>query len=719
MKKVFPILALSGMILFNAGCQKDEYSFNDLELGLSNNFMKTYITVIFEDASTGEMVTPAGVDKIAVAFAGSDQSLTMTPGGKRKNQFSTATGTIEFNLDPYAKVPSIDQPVQLVLQAVCPGYLPATRQIRITNEGKHRIYVTMVKTDDLPGGVTSVKVDDFAGATSGKINSSVEQPIGTNGAKIELAEGVVLRTAAGTPLEGPLSLEARLYDTRVVNSCDLFPGGINGNFKQADGTVEDVFMVPGAWIDIEIKDKQGNVASQVGSGLIGLTLPVNPQMYNPLAQRTIEAGDRLKLISFDPENGRWQSEGEATYDTASLKVGLQHLSTWGLGLTAKPSNVQINIRSTDYDALLLTYNFSLSEADFKIEITTPADRGIDPIVVFTSNEGNSQASTTLPEGTYSVALNFRNPWTKSIFTLPQPKTIKITGSETTQVDFNLAVVDEFTILHGLLSYTLASDNKSVYGENVTFRFRESGSTQWRMITTGTGGWMTILMSAGNYESQVSKDGKWEPETPKVVEVDGKKHLFTITRTGGVEPLKSGDPISVSLPVLTSEEMVAQAKAIDRQGTQLATTLSKMLSEARRDKDILRVNCLNRKLTEVNATTTTVNQRFGDLQDAIAGGDRARASHEYTVLTVLNEKLNSLDQEAALCLGQGMYEPGASKIVTTISTDPTNSNSNNPPPPDPLGLLSRSLSPIIITTADGKAKIAFEGVPAAPLGWIRN
>ncbi|MFA6129260.1 MAG: hypothetical protein WC699_18315 [Bacteroidales bacterium] len=716
MKRIFPILVLSGMILFYSGCQKDEFGVDDLELGLSNNFMKTYVTVVFEDASTGEMVAPAGIDKIEVSFAGSDQSLTMTPGGKRKNQFSTATGTIELNLDPYAKVPSIDQPVQLVLQATYPGYLPATRQIRITNEGQHRIYVSMVKPDDLPSGVTSVRVDDFAGATGGKIDAAVEQTLGTTGAKIELAEGVVLRTAGGIPLEGPLSLETRFYDTRVVNTSDLLPGGINGNFKQADGTVVDVFMVPGAWMDIEITDKQGNVASQVGSGLIGLTLPVNPQMYNPLTQQAIKEGDKLQLMSFDPANGRWQGEGEATYGIAGVKVGLQHLSTWGLGLTTEHSNVQINLRSADYDALLLRYNFNLTEADFKIEITVPNDVFNPPFIDFTLNEGSSQSSTSLPPGTYSVALSFKNPSTQSIFKLPEPKTITVAGSETTQVDFDLAVVDQFTILHGLLSYALTKDNMTVYGENVTFRFRESGTTEWRKITTGSGGWMTILMKQGSYESQVSKDGKWEPETPEVVEVNGEKHLFTISRTAGTgEPLKSGDPGSSSRFALTNEEKVAQGESIARRASQLNERLSKMLDGARREKDIMRANCLSRKLTELNSNLRYIEGRNRALRDAVSGNDQARANHEYTVLGVLAQKLDQLDQEASQCLGQDIYESGASQVVTTFDTNDANLAFIQ----GPFQTQTRTLSPIIITTADGKAKIAFEGVPEAPIGWVRK
>lgn len=118
--------------------------------------------------------------------------------------------------------------------------------------------------------------------------------------------------------------------------------------------------------------------------------------------------------------------------------------------------------------------------------------------------------------------------------------------------------------------------------------------------------------------------------------------------------------------VTPEEQLAQADAITRRAGQLAERLSKMLDEARREKDIMRANCINRKLTEVNANTRNIDQRSRALKDAAAGGDEARRSHEYTVLTVLSQKLETLDQEATQCLGQSVYEPGASQVITTIS-----------------------------------------------------
>jgi hypothetical protein len=121
----------------------------------------------------------------------------------------------------------------------------------------------------------------------------------------------------------------------------------------------------------------------------------------------------------------------------------------------------------------------------------------------------------------------------------------------------------------------------------------------------------------------------------------------------------------SRAAVTPAEQAAQADTIQRRAGQLAERLSKMLDEARRDKDIMRANCINRKLTEVNANTRNIEQRARALKDAASTNDEARRSHEFTVLTVLSQKLESLDSEATQCLGQSVYEPGASQIVTTI------------------------------------------------------
>jgi hypothetical protein len=146
-------------------------------------------------------------------------------------------------------------------------------------------------------------------------------------------------------------------------------------------------------------------------------------------------------------------------------------------------------------------------------------------------------------------------------------------------------------------------------------------------------------------------------------------------------------IGVTKPaVLTEQQQLDESQAISRKATQLGERLSKLLAEARREKDILRANCVNRKLTEVNANTRNVEQRSKALKDSVAAGDEGRRNHEYTVLSVLSAKLDSLNQEASQCLGQSVYEPGASQVVTTVpnnvlvGVDPSTVPTTPPPPP---------------------------------------
>lgn len=140
------------------------------------------------------------------------------------------------------------------------------------------------------------------------------------------------------------------------------------------------------------------------------------------------------------------------------------------------------------------------------------------------------------------------------------------------------------------------------------------------------------------------------------------------------------------PALTAEQQLAEADTISRRATQLGTRLTRMLDEARREKDILRANCVNRKLTEVNANSRSADQRRAALKDAATAGDEGRRSHEYTVLTVLAQKLDQLNQEATQCLGQSVYEPGASQVITTVpnnvivGVNPATVPTAPPPPP---------------------------------------
>lgn len=117
--------------------------------------------------------------------------------------------------------------------------------------------------------------------------------------------------------------------------------------------------------------------------------------------------------------------------------------------------------------------------------------------------------------------------------------------------------------------------------------------------------------------------------------------------------------------LTPQEEIAEAQRLLANGQSLSMRVQGMLDQARRESDVLRVTCLDDKLTQINAHVRTLGDRVGSLEDAVGLNDSDRTNHEYTVITVLGQNLTQLDRAASECVGQDMYETGTTRVVTTI------------------------------------------------------
>ena len=117
--------------------------------------------------------------------------------------------------------------------------------------------------------------------------------------------------------------------------------------------------------------------------------------------------------------------------------------------------------------------------------------------------------------------------------------------------------------------------------------------------------------------------------------------------------------------LTPAEQLAEGQRTLERGSALSRRVAGMLDEARRENDVIRVTCLDDKLTQINAHLRSTTSRVESLQEASQLGDEGRRNHEFTVITVLGQNLTELDRAANECIGQDLYETGTTRVTTTI------------------------------------------------------
>ncbi len=121
-----------------------------------------------------------------------------------------------------------------------------------------------------------------------------------------------------------------------------------------------------------------------------------------------------------------------------------------------------------------------------------------------------------------------------------------------------------------------------------------------------------------------------------------------------------------------EQQLAQAQAIVSRGEQLHDRIGEMKSQAQRDKDIIRVNCLDTKHDEVNANLTNAKRRLESLRNEV---DPQRRRQALTVMLVLGQKFDVLDQQANQCIGQNVFDTTRSNnaLDSTNINDACDSN----------------------------------------------
>jgi hypothetical protein len=90
-----------------------------------------------------------------------------------------------------------------------------------------------------------------------------------------------------------------------------------------------------------------------------------------------------------------------------------------------------------------------------------------------------------------------------------------------------------------------------------------------------------------------------------------------------------------------------------------------LTEAKKNRDVVKALCLDDKVKQMKLATDTAKDRVVDLTSAVTQNDPDRSKHEFTVIQVLRERVQTLVAEAQQCIGEETGFVGNSDVVMTV------------------------------------------------------
>lgn len=161
------------------------------------------------------------------------------------------------------------------------------------------------------------------------------------------------------------------------------------------------------------------------------------------------------------------------------------------------------------------------------------------------------------------------------------------------------------------------------------------------------------------------------------------------------PAKPATPtLERAADVPDREKISRSSAAVSRMRSVLTEVLGRV-EEARATKDVVKLNCVNEKLTQVKGLLRISEQSDVALQEAVAKKDTTAAEHEYSKVSIAKTKVEQLRNESEQCIGQLAFRTDENLTVEVeVPSGLPTEDPTNPPPPAPPTNRPPPASPIL-------------------------
>lgn len=143
--------------------------------------------------------------------------------------------------------------------------------------------------------------------------------------------------------------------------------------------------------------------------------------------------------------------------------------------------------------------------------------------------------------------------------------------------------------------------------------------------------------------------------------------------GAQTPAQTGDNANAEVGQrrtanLTGPDQVREASAIVDEVRRIRRQVSDMLDTARQERDLIKVNCLNDKLTQIDVNLRSAQEHQELLSNAVSIANDGQRNHEFTLMGIYRGRGTNLEQEARQCVGEGGAGFGNLGTVVNVVTN---------------------------------------------------
>lgn len=157
--------------------------------------------------------------------------------------------------------------------------------------------------------------------------------------------------------------------------------------------------------------------------------------------------------------------------------------------------------------------------------------------------------------------------------------------------------------------------------------------------------------------------------------------------GGSDPSEDAAPedgsgIDAEVTGLSDGEKRDRAEKMLSDGRAALARGSTVLAEARAAKDVVQLNCVNEKLTQVKGLQKLSEEASVKMYDAMSGGLTEEINHQFTKISVASEKIAVLRAEIEQCVGEASVYSGETEVEFKDEGDGSKGDPTKTPPANP-------------------------------------